>query len=187
MTARRLVGAAAAAAVLIAGAVLVGNAISTSSARVSATTSGQSFFAAGEVSLRQPDAAVEMLFDADGLYPGVPVEGCVDIEYTGSIPAGLRVHGERLGGTGLDTYVDLRFTIGTTPCADGAEADGLIVFNGRLSTLWSAHGNYDSGVILSDAARPGDRLALHAVATVADDNRAQELTTDFSITIEARP
>jgi hypothetical protein len=188
MSPRRILGGVAALAVIGAAVVLIASAISTSSARVSANTSGQSFFAAGTVSLRQPDAAVEMLFDADGLYPGVEVTGCVDIEYTGSVPAALRVHGERLGGTGLDDYVDLRMQVAPGGCTASADEDaGTTIYDARLATMWLRHADYDSGVTVASAVRPGDRLALHASATIADDNRAQGLTTDFSITIEARP
>ena len=33
----------------------------------------------------------------------------------------------------------------------------------------------------------GDRIVIEATASVRDDNEAQGLTTEFSLTIEARP
>jgi hypothetical protein len=190
MSRRSALNAAAAVLVLGAGLVLVISAISTSSARVTATTSSESFFAAGEVSLRQPDAAVEMLIDADGLYPGLDLTGCVDIEYTGSVPASLRVHGALRGGSGLDEHVDLSLRVSVLECAaaaDEANETGATIFDARLVTLWERHPNYDTGAVMRATVRPGDRFSLHAVAALADDNRAQGLTTDFSITIEVRP
>jgi hypothetical protein len=187
---RRSVQSLGAIAVVGAALILVWSAISTSSARVTATTSGESFFAAGTVSLAQPDAAVEMLFDADGLYPGSDVTGCVEIEYTGSVPASIRLHANTRGGTGLETYIDLTLGIAVDGDCESDVAGGTgvdTIFDARLGSLWTRHPNYDGGIVVQDPARPQDRFALHAVASVADDNQAQGLTTDFSITIEARP
>ena len=175
----------AAIAVLGSAVVLVWGAVSTSSARVAATTSGDSFFAAGEVALSQPDARVDLLFDDDGLYPGRTVTGCVEVRYDGSVPASIRLHGRRTSGTGLDDYIDLRITL-----ADGCDVDPVVeppVFDGRLAGLWSSHGAYDRGLVVIPSARPGDVIAIHASAAVVDDNRAQGLSTTFTLTVEARP
>ena len=185
---RRIIGVVAAVVVTGAAALLVINAISTSSARVSATTSGSSFFAAGTVVLTQPDAAVELLFDADNLYPGLEVEGCVTVEYSGSVPGSIRIHGELRGGSGLEDYIDFVLLSAQGDTCEGIDDVATTPrFDGRLSSFWAAHGNYAEAIELVAAARPGDRVVLQAFATVADDNRAQGRTTDFRLTIEVRP
>ncbi len=181
----RILGVLGALVVLLAAGVVVWSAVTTSSARVAATTSGDGFFAAGEVELNQPDARVDLLFDADGLYPGREVTGCVLLAYDGSLPASVRLHGRRTSGTGLDEYVDLQVTLGDD--CEGEAPDSTPIFDGRLSSLWTSHGAYDRGVDVLPAARPGDRVAIWATAEVADDNRAQGLTTTFTLTVEARP
>ncbi len=180
--------AAAAVIVVISIAVFVWNAVATSTARVTATTSGNSFFSAGTIDLVQPDTAVELLFDADGLYPGRTTSGCVEIEYRGSIPASVRLHADRVGGTGLESFIDLRI-IDITPagCAAADADSGLPVYDGPLARLWRVHPNYRDALVLREAMQPGDRIALFATASVVDDNAAQGLTTEFTITVEARP
>ena len=137
------------------------------------------------MALNQPDARVDLLFDDDGLYPGRTVTGCVLVSYDGSLPASVRLHGRRTSGTGLDDYVDLRVSTGDN--CDEAAPDADVVFDGRLSSLWAAHGAYDRGVDIITSARPGDRVAIWASAEVVSDNRAQGLATTFTLTVEARP
>ena len=187
----RLVQALWAAGVLIVVAsivVFVWSAVSTSSARVNATTSGNSFFTAGTIDLVQPDTAIELLFDADGLYPGGSTSGCVEIEYRGSIPVSVRLHADRVGGTGLESFIDLRIDDVTPDGCEVAspEADRT-VYDGRLARLWRTHSSYRDALELRGAMEPGDRMALLATAEVIDDNDAQGLTTEFTITVEARP
>lgn len=184
-TVLRLAGALA---VMLSAVTLVWNAASTSSARVSATTSGTSFFTTGVVDLAQPNSVVELLFDADGLYPGLDVSGCVEIEYRGSIPASVRLHAAHLGGSGLEAFVELRVTtVAAETCADAEESLGTVAFAGPLPSLWSDHPDYDRALVLRPEMVAGERVVIIANATVVDDNQAQGLGVDFAFTVEARP
>jgi hypothetical protein len=168
--------------------VFVWSAVATSTARVSATTGGSSFFEAGTVDLAQPGAAVELLFDASDVFPGVDTEACVEIEYRGSIPSSVRVHADRRGGDGLETFIQLHLAVlAAQDCATADEAEGDHVYDGLLSDLWSTHSNYDNAIVLDPEMEAAERLVLYAIASVVDDNSAQGLSTDFSITLEARP
>ena len=174
--------------VLASGVVFVWSAVSTSTARVSGTTSGNSFFAAGTVDLAQPGTAVELLFNADGLFPGLEARGCVEIEYGGSIPSSVRLHAKRLGGDGLEDFIDLHIVMATAgDCESADELAGVAVFDGGLGQMWRQHFSYDSAIVLDREMEASDRLVLQAAAVVLDDNAAQGLTTDFAITVEARP
>lgn len=190
MSKRQIVTAVASATVLLAAGALVWSAVLTSSARVSATTSGDAFFAAGEIALDQPGTSIDLLFDDEGLYPGSDVLGCVLVSYSGTIPATIRLHGRRTSGTGLEEYVDFRVWIdeGCDLIAAGPDrAQPTPIFDGRLSELWSSHGTFDRGIDLVQSAQSGDQVSVWASASVVDDNQAQGLITGFTLTVEARP
>ncbi len=183
-----MLAVAAAIAVFGAAVVLFANVVATSSARVAATTSSEGLLGAATVSLSQPDAAVELLLDADGLYPGVTVDGCVVVQYTGTVPVSVRLHASPTDRADLDPYVDFGLSeLDSDDCSGAGEPTATRIFQGRLDAFWLRHGSYGSGLELEQAMVNGDRIAIAAVATIVDDNRAQGLTSDFTLTIEARP
>lgn len=168
-------------------ATFVWNAIETSTARVNATTSANSVFSAGTVELAQPFTVVELLFDADNMYPGGEVTGCVEVDYRGSVPADVRLHANLLGGSGLDEFITMRITRpNVETCDDQIGTDGPTVYRGTLGDFWREHNTYRSAVVLGEM-QADDRVVLHATAVLLDDNAAQGLDTDFSLTVEARP
>lgn len=168
-------------------ATFIWNAVETSTARVNATTSANSVFSAGTVDLAQPFTTVELLFDANNLYPGNVLDGCVEVDYRGSLTADVRLHGRMLGGTGLDEFVDVRVTLpDVETCDEVGDERGRPLFVGTLGDFWRRHDSYGDGVALAKMAT-GDRGILHVSATLQDDNAAQGLTTDFALTVEARP
>lgn len=176
-------------AVLVLGslATFIWNAVETSTARVNATTSANSVFNAGTVDLAQPFTVVDLLFDANNLFPGAEVEGCVEVDYRGSVPADVRLHAQMVGGTGLEQFVDIRVTLpDVATCDDVGDDKGRLFFVGSLGEFWRMHNTYGDGVELAEMTA-GDRGVLHVAATLIDDNAAQGLTTDFSLTVEARP
>ena len=172
--------------VLGAAAVVVWSVATTSSARVSASTGGEGFFSAGTVELTRHDSSVSLRIDADGLFPGAVVPGCLAVDYTGSIPAEIRLHGARTGGTGLARYVELRLRLRRSGSCDEAGTGAATVFSGGLAELWTAHPTYADGLDLGSVV-PGDRLVLEADLWLVDDDDAQGRTTEFLITVEARP
>ncbi len=197
MTARRYVAVVASALMLLAAFALMWSVATTSTAQLSASTSGSGFFAAGTVELDQPETTVALLFDADGLYPGRTVSSCVNVAYEGSIPADIRLHASWSGGTGLEEHVELRLTRasrqtcavdGSTDSDAGPAGDrSADVFAGLLGDLWRAHPDYGTGLVLVEGAERGDRLVLDAEIEMTGGDGAQGLTTEFAIIIEARP
>ena len=189
---RVLLVAVAALGLLVAAIVVVARTVSTTSARVSASTSSEGFLTAGEVVLTRSDDSASLLFDADNLYPGREVRGCVELIYAGSVPATVRLHADRGDGTGLDSYLGLRLTAmpdGSCPAADQERDDqsGRELYQDRLGTLSSDHSTYSTGLTVATSMAPGDRLAIEAVVIVRDDNRAAGLTSEFVFIFEARP
>jgi len=175
-------------AVAVAAAIFIWSAVRTSTARVAATTDNQSLFSAGTLTLDRPDGRASLLLNADGLYPGLEVDGCVEIAYDGSVPAALRLHGDAAGGSNLEDFVDI--VIERSPLGGSCSSFGLPgrpVYDGRLGQLWRRHPDYAQGITLSPQATAGSRLALRARATVVDDNDAQGRSTEFLLTVEVRP
>ncbi len=185
---RSLIQLAAGLVVLLSAGVLVVNAIVTSSARVSASTEGTTFFSAGVVDLAQPGTAVELLFDDDQLYPGRELTGCLEVEYRGSIPAVVRLHGSLLGGTGLEAFTTLTVSVADVEsCADVSAGNAGRLFAGGLDGFAASHRDFATGLVLAPRMVGGDRVIVVASASLRDDNGAQGLTTEFSFVVEARP
>ncbi len=192
--ARRLLPAVGGLVVLSAGLVLVWSAVATSTARLTASTGAEGFFSAGTVIIEQPGVAVDLLFDADLLVPDQVASGCVVVDYQGSIPANVHLHGRLLGGTGLEDYVEVRFTeLPSTTCPDAfdnGQTDGAGVtarYGGRLDAFLTEHGGHADGIVLESAAERGDRVVVWADAWLVSDDRAQGLVTEFALVVEARP
>lgn len=184
MRAAKLTGAIL---VVVAAVVVIWSSISTSTARVVATTNAQSAFGAASLALAKSESSSELLFETEGLYPGLEVEGCVEIVYEGSIPGSLRLHADRAGGNGLDRYLDITLEVSANPGTCDAFTPERNVYSGRLRRLWQDHPDYGGGIILADDIVAGTQVALRGVASVVDTNQAQGLTTEFSATVEVRP
>lgn len=164
--------------------------LTTSQGKVTALTANRgNLFRTGTIDI-DTDAPAQLLFDVDGLYPGTVLESCITVSYVGSIPGiGVRLHARMAGGTGLETFVLTSVQLGRGggdgSCAGFTPARSM--FDGTLAELAAAHPDYDDGAELWADAQPGDQAVVRVTAQLADDNAAQGLTTDFFVTVEARP
>ncbi len=180
--------------VLGAAAVFVWAGLTTASARIAATTTNESsLLTAASVDLvvdgGDDVAATGLLIDAAGLYPGLVVERCLEVTYWGSADA-VPVHlfGQLGGGSGLEGFIDTTVDIGVgtqSSCSDFVPSSQL--FDGTLADLWARHDTFDSGLAVMDAAESGVATWMRVTIEVIDDNAAQDLTTTFWLTLEARP
>jgi hypothetical protein len=171
-------------AVIIAAGALVWSAVATSSARVSATTETTGFFSSGTMELAQDSTAQRFLFDAEGLYPGAAIEGCVEISYTGSLAGTMRAYATPAATTGLDRFVDMTLEVVPT-CA--SDAPGRVIYTGSLVEFWQTHDGFAAGLTIEPRTQTGDTIGLRAVAVVENDNRAQGRVVEFSMLLEVRP
>ena len=135
------------------------------------------------------DAGGRLEFDARDIWPGLTIEDCVLVAYTGSVSdVDIRLLGEIGATTGLDQYLAARIEVGSGgdsgSCA-GFTAFGGPVFDGNLAAL--AAGTYSTAPSILPDAMPGDEVSLRITVEVLDDNAAQGLTADFSLLVEARP
>ncbi|MEZ5227832.1 MAG: hypothetical protein R2710_14500 [Acidimicrobiales bacterium] len=186
----RPLAAIAAPIVVVAAGVLAWSVGTTASGRVSASTDNRSsLFTSAVVDLEVATGqATQLLFDVDGLYPGRVETSCVEVTYTGSLDADVRLHGRATGGTGLDDYLATTIELGrmaTGDCESFVADEAL--FDERLSGLTARHGSYEQGIRLAAAMTPGEQLALRASVSVLDDDAAQGLGSEFWVIVEARP
>lgn len=180
--------------VLGAAFVFVWSGVTTASARISATTSNDSSLITAAVVDLVVDGGAEaastgLLIDAADLYPGRVVERCFEVTYRGTpIGVPVRLFGRSGGGTGLEAYLDTTVEVGvgsSNECEDFDQQRTL--FDNTLLELWNRHGSFESGIPLIEAAQDGSTEWVRITVQVADDNRAQDLTTTFWLTLEARP
>ncbi len=134
-------------------------------------------------------AAVELLVDDDRVFPGRPIERCLQLTYSGTLDdARIRLHGHRGADTGLGDLVTVTFELGTgeaTDCADFRTSERL--YQGRSTDLTIDHGSFADGIDLSSHIGSGLTTTFRTIVEVDDDNAAQGLGTEFWIVIEARP
>jgi hypothetical protein len=164
------------------------------------TSNAGNTFAAGTVVLSDDDGGAAM-FTLPGLDPGETATRCIDVAYTGSLPALVRLRASTTG-TGLDSALDLVVTRGSFAmppgggsCA-GFTADGTDYLGRGAGTIWDGTlGDYPSGWAtgLNDPSdldpeswSAGEHHAYRLTATLRDDDAAQGLTATTTFTWEAR-
>lgn len=171
-------------ALIVAGAF----ALSTSTARVSATTENQSNLWTSAAIEVDADAPAGLLLEGSNLFPGQAVSGCAEVTYTGSAPGlTLRLHGEGSPG-GLAPFVTLTLEVGTgSPggCADFVPTRA--VYQGSLANLLQNHGSNGEGIAVISTVEKNSTVMVRGTATISDDNDAQGLETDFQLVFEVRP
>lgn len=150
---------------------LLWSAVSTSTAQLTASTSGSGSFEAGTVDLAQPESTVALLFDADGLYPGLVLPSCVTIAYDGSVPASVRLHASSTGGTGLEDFVELRLRVRRTgSCPDEAATDAAA--DPATGSVANAEPAAEPGIVVEPGPAPEptpDAGGPEALAFADDD------------------
>jgi hypothetical protein len=132
--------------------------------------------------------------------PGVLVTGCIDITYTGTLPATVKLYGTG-GGTGLNQYLTLvvtRGTFGATPSAGsctGFTADTTnyishgsgVIYNGTIAN-WpatAATAKVDPTAASPEGWNTGETHGYQFQVTLADNPAAQGLTGTETFTFEA--
>jgi hypothetical protein len=122
---------------------------------------GTNSFAAGTVVLGDNDGSTAILGISGGL-PGAFDEGCITIDYSGTVPATVKLYGTQTAASSpsLAQYLDLRITRGTFSAApafdscgtftadttDYVGAGGGVIYNGTLANFDAAHTNFSNGL-----------------------------------------
>ena len=190
---------------LLASAVVVGlvagllAATSTWSAFSGATANPANSLAAGTVTLGDNDSG-SAVFNLTGLKPGDTDTGCITVTSTATIASLVRLYGAT-GGTGLDAYLTLTITRGTSGGGSFDDCTGFtadttnwvgagngVIYTGTLAAFgddW-AGGTVDAAPAVPEAWTPGESHAYKLALTLADTNSAQGTSMTQTFTWEAR-
>jgi hypothetical protein len=175
---------------LVVGAVGGAAAVGAFSAFSATTSNPSNSFTAGSVSIGDNDSGTA-LYNVSGKKPGQYAERCIQVTYSGSLPATVKLYRSTFtGGTGLDSYIDLSITRGTGTAGDCSDFSGSTsVYSGTLNALGT---DYTGGVSLTNGSGNGtwsqnDAVTYKVRATLQDDNGANgKATGTHSFTWEAR-
>jgi hypothetical protein len=173
------------------GLVSIAAGSATFGAFTSATAVSGNRFAAGTVAIGDNDLGSAML-DLSSALPGASDASCIQITYTGSLDAEVRLYGTVSGA--LAQYLNLTVTRGTDGSAFGtcgsfvADPGGGVLYNGALSGFPA---NWSGGIVDNLAGTPEVWLASepHAyrfVLTLADNAAAQGQSATATFTWESQ-
>jgi hypothetical protein len=172
---------------------------STFSAMNDTSVNASNSFTAGSVKLGNNTGATAML-SLSGAKPGSSVTGCINLTYSGTLPATVKLY-DSLSGTGLDAYLTLTVTRGTfsgTPAAgsctgftaDSTNYAGLgagIIYSGTLTAFpQSASSALGDPTTASPATwSNGTAHGYELQVTLQNNNAAQGLNATANFTWEA--
>ena len=176
--------------------------VGTWSAFSSTTSNTANSFASGTVTLGDNDSSGSM-FSLTNLKPGEPGSTgakCINVDYTGSLPATVKLYGSTGGGSGLGSYLDVTVIRGTQATATFPSCTGFlpdtteylgtgqgagVVYRGTLAGFPSA---WASGIQYPTSAWTNGTSAVYKFeAAVQDSNAAQaKSATNVTFTWEAQ-
>jgi hypothetical protein len=154
------------------------------------TSNAGNTFNTGTVSIADNDSGTAM-FALTGMRPGSPVSKCIQVTYTGTLAAAVKLYGATTAGTGLESYLQLTVTRGTVssgafPACSGFSADATspVLYSGLMSafpgTLGTAIADPNSAWVTSETH------AYQFTVDVADDNNAENKSATETFTWDAR-
>lgn len=164
--------------------------VTTSRAAFSAQTSNVGNSAStGSVSLTDDDAGTA-LFTLTDMTPGTTYTNCVTVTYSGTTPTQpVKLYRDAaVGGTGLESYLDLTVEIGSGGSFGScAGFSGSTLSTGTLASFMSTRLDYSSGLSSgwTPSGSPESRTFRFSLS-VQNDNNAQGKTATFGFTWEAQ-
>lgn len=140
------------------------------------TNNGVNQFSSGSVVLADDDSG-QVMFNLTNLSPGTTATRCINVTYTGTLTADVKLYGT-VAGTGLAPFLDTSIDIGsgatggaTFSCNNFALASNLR--NDTLEAFGLANADYASGLGgFTGATNPTTR-SYRITVTLADTDAAQ--------------
>lgn len=162
----------------------------TTRAAFNATTSnGSNSLTAGTVVLADDDAS-SVMFNLTGMKPGDTATKCVNVTYTGSLTADVKLYGT-VGGTGLASYVDTVIDVGsgatggsTLDCTGFTLASNL--HTNTLANFGTTNTNFTTGLTGFAGATNPSTKSYRVKVTLQDNNDAQGKSATVTFTWEAQ-
>jgi predicted ribosomally synthesized peptide with SipW-like signal peptide len=184
---------------VVLGLVGVVGGLGTWSAFSDTTENDSNSFQSGSVTIEDDDNGSTM-FSLTGMKPGDPaVTRCIDVTYTGSLDASVRMYGTT-GGTGLAQYLNVTVTRGEKNAAFSGCGDFVadstdyigqgagVVYSGTLDGFADSYAaaNVDPTTGSPETWTTGEDHAYRFQVSLVDDNNAQAKTASQTFTWEAR-
>jgi predicted ribosomally synthesized peptide with SipW-like signal peptide len=160
------------------------------------TTNERNEFATGTVEIGDNDGG-SWMYQVSGETPGVPVDRCIAIAYTGSAAANVRLFTTFDAPVGsLADHIDVTITPGTLPggtaypSCTGFTAAGASASSSTLGAFAAARGDWASGLPLTPPGETtwttGDTVVYRFRLTLATTAPQGASTGEHSFTWEAR-
>ena len=143
-------------------------------------------FSTGSVVLTDDDTG-NALFTAAAVSPGVPVEECIAVTYSGTlVPADIRMYATSSGALApfLDASIDVGTGGGYGNCAGFSFGSNL--YNDTLSNLSGTHSNWATCLATFTAATNPSSVTLRFTIDVQNVPAAQGQTASADIIFEAQ-
>jgi hypothetical protein len=158
---------------------------SSRAAFVDTTDNTSNQFSAGTVVLNDDDAG-SVLFDVDDLAPTESRQNCINVSYTGSLAADVRLYGAASGS--LAPYLTVRIDVGTGGSHDdcGPFTLGSTLYTGTLADFAAARTNFANGLTGWNGATNPSSRTYRITVTLQDDNAAQGRSATADFTWEAQ-
>lgn len=164
-----------------------------SAAFLDSTSVPPTLWSAGHVTLTDNHAG-QALFSVTGLQPGATGQRCVQVGYTGSLAADVRLHAGAGAQTTLAPYLEVVVEegAGTSPdCTDFAATSTLLGAPGftpgvTAQTLLDQHGSYACGLSTWRTPAGPDARAYRISYRLKDHPDSQGRVLDVSPVWEAR-
>jgi len=156
------------------------------------TTNGTNNWASGSVTISDDDSG-NALVNLSNLKPGDTATKCINVTYTGSLAATVKLYTSASTDTGLGQYLDFSIDEGTG-ATGGASLDctgftlGSALFPaGTLSGFLTAKNSYPNGVSTWAPAGASNAVKSYRfIWTLQDNNAAQNKSASATFTWEAR-
>jgi hypothetical protein len=158
---------------------------SSRAAFVDTTDNTSNHFSAGTVVLNDDDAGT-VLFNVNNLAPSSPRVNCINVQYTGSLAANVKMYGAASGS--LAQYLDVVVEVGTggTFANCTGFTPGSTLYTGTLSNFAATRTNFTNGLAGWNGATNPSNRTYRITVTMQDNNAAQGLSADADFTWEAQ-
>lgn len=154
------------------------------------TTEAGSSIAAGTVALSDSNSSSSAMFNVGNLNGGQVITRCVNVDYSGTLTADIRLHGVTSGelAPGLATQIELGTGAagGSSFSCDGFQVPQAPSFNDTLAVFGTTHKDYATGIGGYDDATAGATKSYRITMTVSNDNTFQGKTAGVAFTWEAQ-
>lgn len=143
------------------------------------------------ITLTDNASSTAMFANVTGMMPGVNVDSCITVTYTGDVnPTAVQLYASAVPTGTLAPYLNLTVDMGAATTDAFRDCTSFVattnVYTGTLSTFASAHTGYTTGVPTWDPAGTGESRTFRFRLQVQDTQAAQGLTSTFGFSWETR-